>query len=87
MKSIEEAAKEYAENKEIDPPIFSAYNAFKFGVAFAQQWILLSEEFPKEKSSVLIRYNNTEYVSFIRYWIKEFNNSDTITHWRPIKLI
>jgi hypothetical protein len=58
MKTIKEAAKEYAANRpylQDEPEKVKFYKSFLAGVAFAQQWISTDEEFPNEGSLVLVK--------------------------------
>ena len=50
MKKIEEVAKEFSEKSVWACPI-----SFKAGVEFAQRWISVEDELPKEGISVLIK--------------------------------
>lgn len=94
MKTIEEAAKEYAdktwvisENREWDT------NDFKAGVEFAQRWIPIEEESPEKGVYVLCKVNT--YLPFIGNYSGEemfFKSAEDpytrilITHWRPIDI-
>lgn len=67
MKTIEQAAKEYAETtvlKETDASLSELINYceidFKAGVEFAQRWIPVSEEMPPSRKMVLARIDRGE---------------------------
>ena len=100
MKTIDEAASEYAddhygknyitENKTHDE------NAFKAGVAFAQRWIGVNEELYPSNKQILIKTSNgciydAIHNSFdnkvVSWWSNSFEIIKTeITHWRPIEI-
>ena len=91
MKDLEEAAREY-ENKELhieDGQYTSTaiIEAFKAGVAFAQQWISSEDESPKKGDRVLLKDKdgeieclliyNEDYVTFLM---------ERFTHWRYLEI-
>ena len=99
MKTIEEAAKEYAEkNKKARKSDFITKKDFKAGVEFAQRWIHVEEELPEKFdknriiNEVLIK-SAEEYINL--GWYEEnhkcfysFSSEyklDNVTHWRPIE--
>jgi hypothetical protein len=96
MKTIEEAAKEYAEIKDKANAEF-VMEDFIEGVKFAQRWISVDEELPeikKETYKILVKSNNVE-VNF--FWVIgdvccdnkrniDFFKIHNITHWRLIEL-
>lgn len=102
MKTIEEAAKEYAELQA--NPIFRnlevsiAEKAFNAGVEFAQRWIPVDEELPRIGEKVITKMDKDKRTSYgiatrIReeweidaHWIDHTFSNMTITHWRYIDL-
>jgi hypothetical protein len=93
MKTIEQSAIEYL-NKDLDIvdgeyTSVAILNAFEAGAEFAQRWIPIEEELPKEKGVCLVKQRG--YIQIGR-WIVDSNNKGYwwdylgITHWRPIEL-
>ena len=101
MKTIEQAAQEYAddhygknyitENKTHDE------NAFKAGVEFAQRWISVKDELPpidklvqvkiQEIDSDKVYYDHDKIMPQEPFNMFECEQSMvTVTHWRPIEL-
>lgn len=101
MKTIEQAAKEYADfgapvyvaDTEIthtveDLNMFAQVD-FKAGVEFAQRWYSV-KEFPPEDVSEFILFKNKHSAycfkpDSIEMKIKEWFKTNGITHWRPIE--
>jgi hypothetical protein len=96
MKTISEAAKEYilgyrqgypSKSEDEDTDIFEA------GVKFAQQWIPVEDELPKENDGfsdrVLTknRFGNflIERYDFELNHFNEIRHNGQVTHWRPIE--
>ena len=102
MKTVEEAAMEYAQKTDKANAEWVCED-FIAGVKFAQQWISVEKELPKrnefeEYSPLLVldRYGNY-FTAFFREKYKVFGtvNPDKsnvigevafVTHWRPIEL-
>jgi len=90
MKTIEEAAKEYASRENNDYTIETEM-AFDAGVAFAQQWISVEEELPKHRSWVLVKTDLCNFPCQVcQVQIDRFVSTDNfivlnITYWRPIE--
>lgn len=100
MKTIEEAAKEYAITRSYENKIqFILDNeAFKKGVEFAQRWIPVEEELPEEGTNFL-HHNRFVLIKLLDgkiktallmhgvwYFDELFHQNAIITHWRPIEL-
>ena len=98
MKTIDEAAQEYALGREDNDYTIETEMAFESGVEFAQRRIPVEEELPDEKNG----YINKEVIAFtsdncahvLIYddyigWLPNGTDADidNITHWRPIELI
>jgi hypothetical protein len=84
MKTIEQAAKEYADNHyEERLSHAGARDGFEKGAKWAQEWIS-TETPPTEHRTYLIKDKNNMIglVSWRGYWDYKF--AKTITHWRPI---
>lgn len=92
MKTIEEAANEYA--KKIGGDNFhkeELENAFESGIEFAQRWIPVEEELPKRNKWVIVRKHNGlklgMYFNNVDKFLYGFDDQTSqITHWRPIEL-
>lgn len=95
MKTINEAAKKYAEPRSSAEIFRRSHIAdFMAGVEFAQRWIPVEEELPNKEIQVLYKNSigeiGTAFYSQVyqnTYWIG--NNGklkNKITHWRPIEL-
>lgn len=89
MKSIEEAAKEYAESKSSAKVFQDAHiEDFKAGIEFAERWIPVEEELPeiKEKMYQVIGKdkNGIVYPKWIKYESDIARIKYYMTHWRPI---
>jgi len=93
MKTIEEAAIEYAEkNKKTRLSNHITKTDFKAGVEFAQRWIPVEEELPEDGGIVLVRSTNPKKPS-TAFFTKGIFRCDfvgishqQVTHWRPIEL-
>lgn len=99
MKTIEQAAKECANNKclnnEIHKSVFKA--GFIFGVKFAEQWIDVNDELPPQDELVLVKFKIVEGCDDItvlelsdeNVWHFRGDEFDKypVTHWRPINRI
>ena len=102
MKTINDAAQEYAINKyeECTGIIEDTLVDFKSGVEFAQRWIPVEEELPEVGEIVLVKtkinkvttcemYIPKDYLGNIlgeKEWAASYNFKQAITHWRPIEL-
>ena len=93
MKTIEEEIKERYEFPQYCLPdladqIQSKIQQFRAGVEFAQRWIPIEEELPKDGVQVLIKF---ESYGDINFEVSEFINGKCIannpTHWRLIDRI
>lgn len=103
MKTINEAAESEAklkhgfdmeEEKYYQSNKVNVYEAFKNGVEFAQRWISVEEELPKETpdglSELVLTINKLGIIK-LEIYDHEFNRfSDVryefpVTHWRPIE--
>ena len=100
MKTIEEAAKEFALcaimdyeaekelNGEVDVEEFSI-ECFKAGVEFAQRWIPVEEELPTESMYVLFKSDYFGVSIFdVGFFLngKFYTKNSKPTHWRLIEL-
>ena len=87
MKTVEEAAKRYANTKSSsDVFIESHIKDFKAGVEFAQRWIPVEEELPEKLVQVIVKLENGWHTTT---WITEngdFAFNVKPTYWRPIEL-
>ena len=98
MKTIEQAAKEFAENygkenKYAFDKKSIAEIAFKLGVDFAQRWISVEDELPEQTNVVLCRKLNKEtneyeyavasYNKTIKKWIVEYSLIDIRFEYIP----
>lgn len=87
MKTIEEAARKYAESVTLNAGAdrTKRENAFRAGVEFAQEWIPVEKELPDPGIMVLTKDRNS-YIGFmcIRHGDWDYKYKNTITHWRPI---
>ena len=98
MKTIE-AAKEYAHCiweswKEDYPSDYECHKSqsahdFKAGVAFAQRWIDVKDELPKQGQDCLFKNENCIYIGYYDYAvIRSFDKEivrKNFTHWRLIE--
>ena len=94
MKTVEEAAKEYAgidKNVTVDSEerYFNSsvpwYDAFKAGVEFAQRWISVDEEPPKNVW-ILVKNDRSCGTAKIAGEIDLKFIKANFTHWRPIEI-
>jgi len=91
MKTIEEAAFDYANEKD-DFFFEQTLDSFKKGVEFAQRWIPVEEELPKDNSIVLVRSIFPKKPTTAFFIDKIFRcdfvgmSHKQVTHWRPIEL-
>ena len=92
MKTIEDAAQEYAESKA--NPIFRrlevsiAKSAFKAGAEFAQQMTSFDEEKPEYYTPVIIEYESNEYIAWLAWsetngYIWTINGTDVVLIHKP----
>lgn len=97
MKTIEEKARKYAEEKTNINDILNSYFAFIAGYKAAQQWISVDDELPEDQRMVLVKTDNncfaTAYLhgkksGFIDYTYGHdaYVNFGKITHWKCIEL-
>ena len=90
MKTIEEAALEYAIQRQVDAEelkyIGRYQQSFKAGVEFAQRWISVEEELPEKFKQVIAKLENGWHTC---KWIMEdgkFAFNVKPPHWRHIDL-
>ena len=98
MKTIEEAARDYALSREDNDYTIETEMAFESGIEFAQRWIPVEEELPEIGEKVITKMNKDKRTSYgiatrIReeweinsHWIDHTFSNMTITHWRHIDL-
>ena len=99
MKTINDAAQEYAINKyeECTGIIEDTLVDFKSGVEFAQRRIPVKEELPDSKNGYInkevIAFTSDNFSYILIYddylgWLPNGTDADidNITHWRPIEL-
>ena len=92
MKTIEEAANEFATR--YAPVLWEEQcrSYFKAGVEFAQRWIPVEEELPEPVTFVIVKKSNGRKLGMFFDVDKQFmfgeesNQTSQITHWRPIEL-
>lgn len=87
MKTIEEAAKEYAEKVGGDNfHKIELENAFESGIEFAQQWIEISEDnpLPEIGDEVIVKNEHRKEIrKVLNHWdVKDI--TEFATHWRLI---
>ena len=98
MKTIKQAAYEYAINNSFIGKETIIYNAFIAGTEFANRWIQISEERPKYYDSALVKFENGEILLVWRAY-SELIESDIYTifgtniivdsnpiEWKPINI-
>ena len=86
MKTIEDAARDYAESFEDNDYTIETEFAFKAGVEFAQRWISVEEELPEVSKQVIVKLPNDWHTCT---WLMKdgtFAFNVKPTHWRPIEL-
>ena len=96
MKTIEQAATEYAERNTLNAGAdrTKRENAFKAGIEFSQQWISIDDELPSLMQNLLLKLENGLYACFNADLIKNFKVKNykylyegiKVTHWRLIEL-
>jgi hypothetical protein len=85
MKNIEDAAHEYADDKNMNIAGSRVIETFKAGVEFAQQWIPLDEE-PEFEKWIIVKNDNAYAAAKISAEIDVKFLKSNFTHWRPIEL-
>lgn len=96
MKTIEEASKEYYNSREDNDYTIETDFAFKAGVEFAQKWISVEDELPKEDGAYLVDvgwgFVVRRFNTYHNVWDDEDGDDyftdaigGKITHWRPIE--
>jgi hypothetical protein len=92
MKTIKEAAKEYADKTDKANAEFVAED-FTAGVEYAQRWISVKDELPQEDNIYLVKWTNLlgqKSFELVRFSTKENNWEvkyfECVTHWRAIEL-
>jgi len=98
MKTIEEAAKEYAQVKKDEDGYVGCITClmvgFTDGVEFAQQWIPVENELPPDNEPVLtktvhkhhVSYNVMSYSHYYGKWFIGFNVQAAPEFWRMIEM-
>lgn len=91
METIEEAARKNCEFNEFSLRQFDKHfiECFKDGVEFAQRWIPVEEELPKEMVCVLLKSEYEGHISFDVGFLmdgKFKTKNSKPTHWRLIEL-
>ena len=98
MKTIEEAALEYAEPiatytyfKGMDDLTYydlekCMSDSFKAGADFAQRWISIDEELPPVSQQVIVKLKNNWHACTWLLGDGTFAYNINPTHWRPIEL-
>jgi len=97
MKTVDEAAREYAEKHtlKVGADRTKREFAFKAGVAFAQRWVSVDEELPEDQDLVLVKTTRGGYSTaylhgkesgFIIYGEDAYVDFGEVTHWRAIEL-
>ncbi len=96
MKTIEQAAQEYAEKHTLKAGAdrTKRENAFKAGVEFAQRWISTEDELPENIDSevyYLVKYDNGRVYLAAAYrnnlfWSQTWVQMKNIKFWRRIEL-
>jgi len=87
MKTILEAAEEFS-SKEL-PRVSREllFNGFINGAEFAQRWIPIEKELPKENCDRLLVKTKAGRVYLSYFNNGKFSCSGNITHWRPIEIL
>ncbi len=86
MKTIEESAHEYADDKNMNIAGSKVIKTFKAGVEFAQQWIPIEEEFPDFETWIIAKRNDTYAAARIHGEVDVKFIKMNFTHWRPIEI-
>ena len=101
MKTIEDAALEYAIQRHVDAEelkyIGRYQQSFKAGAEFAQRWVSVEEELPDSKNGYInkevIAFTSDKFSYILIYddylgWLPNGTDADidNITHWRPLNL-
>lgn len=92
MKTISEAAKDPSINRGLLMSSISQISdvSFASGVKFAQQWISVEDELPKDRKLCIVKDCNNEYRIMIGEhiinWTYPFIEKGYITHWRKINI-
>jgi len=97
MRTIDEAAKEYADKPAMDKERMfrsTTITDFKAGVEFAQKWISVKEEKPEYYKPVNVKSGNLETTAWRANNLRDIYTisgtnivlKETPTHWKPINL-
>ncbi len=86
MKTVEQAAREYAETKTVSEAgyILNSRNAFKAGAEFAQQWMSIKEQLPD--CSPYLAKDKQGKIELFYIGEESFIKAIDITHWRRIEV-
>lgn len=95
MKTVEEQAKDYAEATidqcyNVTIGMLKEYCATDFmqGVAFAQSWISVEKELPKNEMEIIAKNDYwKECFTFFIHGVKDENYLNQFTHWRPVERV
>lgn len=85
MKTIEQAANNYAYSRENNDYTIETEMAFCAGVEFAQRWIPVEEEFPEDNESLIIEAED-EWDATKTIKILAMTDGGTITDNRRVKM-
>ena len=94
MKTIEEAAREYAKKTDKANAEWVAED-FTEGVKYAQRWIRVEDELPELGETVLVKegdkvaiaeFTLTKHREPHQYFLVKSTVTMGISHWRPIEL-
>ena len=92
MKTIEEATDDYMRNFDKKGQLFieDIADAFRKGAEFAQQWIPVEDELPKEGETVLVKFKSTDFndriIDVVFEWKAGFEEDFGVEYWRPIEV-
>jgi len=92
MKTIEQAAQEFAEKATLNAGAdrTKRENAFKAGVEWAQEWISVEDELPIVFDDVLVKCKNGKRIQCDVDYLMDngkFRVRANVTHWRLIERV
>ena len=96
MKTIEEAAKEYADKEAMDFPTGTMSNdevsdwlnsAFKAGVKFAQRWIPVEEELPEVGAMVLTKMEKRHGNTWVQNYYSTATRLENQGEWQTVNWV
>jgi hypothetical protein len=96
MKTLEQALQELKSPDESNYELNLKQQAFKQGVKFAQEWMPAEKELPKERQSVIVRFDirrddlyglTTGHVTAGVWHLQSYGNycNPRVIDWRPLK--